>query len=172
MNPWLIGVPAAVAAGVAGITLYGAGFPRAQLFGPAVWHTPAANKLALTFDDGPNPAITPKLLELLAKTQRQSHIFSRGQIRPRVPVLSRKKLPRRDTRSAITQTRTRICSFADAGKRVRNFNAAAKQFSRPPGPLRAGFVPPSACALRGLSKSLIGKQCAPCCGRTCPATGV
>jgi peptidoglycan/xylan/chitin deacetylase (PgdA/CDA1 family) len=89
MNPWLIGVPAAVAAGMAGITLYGGGFPRAQLFGTAVWHTPAANKLALTFDDGPNPAITPKLLELLAKHNAKATFFMVGKFVRECPSLAK-----------------------------------------------------------------------------------
>ena len=89
MDPWLIGVPAAVAAGLAGITLYGAGFPRAQLFGPTVWYTHAANKLALTFDDGPNPAITPKLLELFAQYNVKATFFAVGKFVRECPDLTK-----------------------------------------------------------------------------------
>src|SRR5277367_4666589 len=63
MNPWEIVVPAAIA--VAGGYSYGAVHPRAQIFGVNVHHTNSPRQLAITFDDGPNPAITPKLLQLL-----------------------------------------------------------------------------------------------------------
>ena len=65
MNPWLIGAPSTIAAGVAGITAYGAAYPRAQLFGPTVCRTRSAKQLALTFDDGPDPAWTPRILDIL-----------------------------------------------------------------------------------------------------------
>ena len=62
MDPWLIAAPAV---GFAGLTAYGAVHPRAQILGPTVCHSNRPEKLALTFDDGPNPALTPKLLDLL-----------------------------------------------------------------------------------------------------------
>ena len=79
MNPSTIEVPVAIAAGLAGLTAYGAAYPRAQLFGPTVCHTGAPNKLAITFDDGPNPAITPKLLDLLAKHNARATFFLVGK---------------------------------------------------------------------------------------------
>jgi len=43
--------------------------------------------LALTFDDGPNPAITPKLLELLAKHKARATFFLVGKFVRQCPVL-------------------------------------------------------------------------------------
>ena len=82
MNPWLIAAPA-VAAGFASFTAYGAVHARAQLFGPTLVYSNQPDKLALTFDDGPNPAITPKLLDLLDRHQAKATFFLIGKyVRP------------------------------------------------------------------------------------------
>jgi len=86
MNPWLIAPPTLVA-GAAVMTAYGAVDPRSQLFGPALTHTAAANQLALTFDDGPNPAITPKLLDLLAQHNARATFFFVGKFVRQCPDL-------------------------------------------------------------------------------------
>jgi peptidoglycan/xylan/chitin deacetylase (PgdA/CDA1 family) len=52
------------AATVAGTVAWGAVAPSSQLFGPTVRRTPCARQIALTFDDGPNPVVTPQLLDL------------------------------------------------------------------------------------------------------------
>ncbi len=78
MNPWWMAAPT-VAAGMAGITAYGAVHPAAQLFGASVCRTSSARKLAITFDDGPNPAITPKLLELLERHKAKATFFVVGR---------------------------------------------------------------------------------------------
>jgi len=89
MNPWMIGVPSAVLAGLAGITAYSAVNSRTQLFGPAVCHTRSARHLALTFDDGPNPAITPHLLDLLAKHNAKATFFLVGKFVRECPDLAK-----------------------------------------------------------------------------------
>lgn len=78
MNPWLIAAPA-VAGGFAALTAYAAVQPRAQLFGPTVCRTDGPQKLAITFDDGPNPAITPKLLDLLSRHNARATFFLVGK---------------------------------------------------------------------------------------------
>jgi peptidoglycan/xylan/chitin deacetylase (PgdA/CDA1 family) len=79
MNPWVIGGPTAVAAAAAGLVAYGAVYPRSQLFGGTVYRTNSPRKLALTFDDGPNPAITPKLLDLLDRFKARATFFVIGK---------------------------------------------------------------------------------------------
>ena len=79
MNPWLIGAPAIGAAAAAGIAAYGGAYPRAQLFGPTTCRTNSPRKLALTFDDGPNPEITPRLLDLLERYKARSTFFLIGR---------------------------------------------------------------------------------------------
>jgi peptidoglycan/xylan/chitin deacetylase (PgdA/CDA1 family) len=78
MSAWEIATTAVVLGG-AGIAAYGAVIPHSQLFGPTVCSTSAARKLAITFDDGPNPAITPKLLDLLDRYKAKSTFFPVGK---------------------------------------------------------------------------------------------
>jgi peptidoglycan/xylan/chitin deacetylase (PgdA/CDA1 family) len=81
VNPWIIGAPIAGAAGV-GLALWGAVSPSSQLFGPTLRILPTdgtAKRIALTFDDGPNPAITPKLMELLARYNAKATFFVVGK---------------------------------------------------------------------------------------------
>jgi peptidoglycan/xylan/chitin deacetylase (PgdA/CDA1 family) len=74
MNLWNISVP--VVAG-AGLWAWGAFHPRSQLFGPAV--STAGGACALTFDDGPNPRVTPRLLGLLEKHGVRATFFVLGK---------------------------------------------------------------------------------------------
>lgn len=94
MNSWMIESSAAIAAGIAGLAVYGAAYPRAQLFGPTLCRTEAPNKLAITFDDGPNPAITPKLLNLLAKHNAKATFFLVGKFVRECPTLTKEILAR------------------------------------------------------------------------------
>lgn len=87
MNPWLIGAPAAAVAATAGLAAYGGVYPRAQLFGPAICRTDSPRKLALTFDDGPNPSITPKLLDLLEHHKAPATFFLIGRYMRECPEL-------------------------------------------------------------------------------------
>jgi len=74
-----MGVPGAIGAAAAGLAAYGGAHPRAQLFGQTICRTNSPRKLAITFDDGPNPSITPKLLDLLAKHNAPATFFLIGR---------------------------------------------------------------------------------------------
>jgi peptidoglycan-N-acetylglucosamine deacetylase len=84
LNPWPIVVGAAA---VAGGGAWGAVAPSSQMFGPTVRHTDAANKIALTFDDGPNPAVTPRLLELFDRYSVRATFFLIGKFVRERPAL-------------------------------------------------------------------------------------
>jgi peptidoglycan-N-acetylglucosamine deacetylase len=88
VNPWLISAPAAILT-AAGITSYGAIHPRSQLFGETLSCTDSPCKLAITFDDGPNPAITPRLLDLLAGFSVPATFFLIGKYARQNPELVR-----------------------------------------------------------------------------------
>ena len=69
----------------AGGCAYAALWPASQLFGPTLIAPPRPGELALTFDDGPNPAWTPRLLDLLASHDVRATFFlvgSRAQAEP------------------------------------------------------------------------------------------
>jgi len=103
MNPALIGVPA-VAALTAGFTTYAAVYPRSQLFGATICRTPSPPLLALTFDDGPNPAITPALLDLLDKNNAKATFFMIGRFVRECPELTREVAARGHLIGNHTQT--------------------------------------------------------------------
>jgi peptidoglycan/xylan/chitin deacetylase (PgdA/CDA1 family) len=92
VNAWLIAAPIVTAA--AGVAVYGAAYPRAQLFGSTVCRTNSSRHLALTFDDGPNPAITPKLLDLLDRYNAQATFFVVGRFVRECPQLVREIVAR------------------------------------------------------------------------------
>lgn len=89
MNPWLIGPPLTLTAAVAAVTAYGAVHPRSELFGPVIWRSNSPRKLTITFDDGPNPKITPELLNLLDTFQARATFFVIGRFARECPELLR-----------------------------------------------------------------------------------
>jgi peptidoglycan-N-acetylglucosamine deacetylase len=92
--PWALG---AVAANHAGLTAVGL-WPRSRLLGPNITRLPAAlaaaNKIALTFDDGPNPAITPWVLDELDKHDAKATFFCVGEHVRAHPELTREIVKR------------------------------------------------------------------------------
>jgi peptidoglycan-N-acetylglucosamine deacetylase len=78
-----------VAAGAAGVAAWAAVHPTSQIFGPAICRTPRADMVALTFDDGPNPAATPQILALLEKYNAKATFFLVGQFARACPEMVR-----------------------------------------------------------------------------------
>jgi peptidoglycan/xylan/chitin deacetylase (PgdA/CDA1 family) len=58
-------------------------WPRGQLLGPNLVRLPAPavrrREIALTFDDGPDPEVTPRVLELLDRYQARASFFCIGE---------------------------------------------------------------------------------------------
>src|ERR1700731_1229688 len=80
----------AAAAGLAvGGGVYAALSPGSQVFGKTVIAGRDPNEIALTYDDGPNPAATPRLLEVLAKQGVQATFFVIGEFVRQQPALAR-----------------------------------------------------------------------------------
>lgn len=66
------------------VVLIGSGFvPRSRLLGANITRLPAAcshaNRVALTFDDGPDPEVTPAVLKILARHQVKATFFCVGR---------------------------------------------------------------------------------------------
>jgi peptidoglycan/xylan/chitin deacetylase (PgdA/CDA1 family) len=63
----------------AGICAWGAYHPSSELFGKTQRRTGRARTIALTFDDGPNPAVTQQLLDLLERYDARGTFFLIGR---------------------------------------------------------------------------------------------
>jgi len=87
MNPWA--AAGVVAFGGAAMGAWGAVHPRSQLFGRTLRVTGNASTIALTFDDGPNPAATPALLDLLDAHDARATFFLIGRHVRAFPALAR-----------------------------------------------------------------------------------
>jgi len=86
--PWALGAVAANHLAAASLTLA----PSNRLLGPVLTGLPGAGEralVALTFDDGPDPQVTPRLLELLARHRARATFFCIGQRVARHPALAR-----------------------------------------------------------------------------------
>lgn len=67
-------------AGTAATLAIGAYAPNSRLFGPVIGRGPSTSpSLYLTFDDGPNPGATPRVLETLARLQAPAAFFMVGR---------------------------------------------------------------------------------------------
>jgi peptidoglycan/xylan/chitin deacetylase (PgdA/CDA1 family) len=97
LSPLATGISAKLGA-VAGLGLavgacaYAALWPGSQLFGRTMIAPRRPGELALTFDDGPNPACTPRLLELLASHDVRATFFLLGGFAQSEPSLVRRIL--------------------------------------------------------------------------------
>src|SRR5882724_6173074 len=148
MNPALMGLPAAAAL-AAGIAAYAAVHPRAQLFGATICCTAAPLQLALTFDDGPNPAVTPALLDLLHKYDAKASFFMIGRFVRQCPELTREVAARGHLVGNHTQTHPNLFWVSPRGVRselqqcqaaLRDTLGAPAKYFRPPFGLRNPWV--------------------------------
>jgi peptidoglycan-N-acetylglucosamine deacetylase len=140
VNPAFIAVPAALAAAT-GLAAYAGRYPDSKIFGPAITHTKSPRKLAITFDDGPNPTMTPKLLDLLERHKARATFFVIGEFARHHPELLRETVARghvignhTDSHpnlfwSSASQTRDELRRCHDAITSALN---APPRFFRPP----------------------------------------
>lgn len=107
VSPWFIALPAA--AGIAaGVAAWGAVYPTSQMFGAALCRTPGRRQIALTFDDGPNPAVTPRLLALLEQQNVHATFFLVGRFAQACPALVREIAARGHTLGNHTETHANL----------------------------------------------------------------
>ena len=72
--PTLLGLGGYLVLGTAGVF-----WPERGMYGRLLWHGPARPEVALTFDDGPSPTTTPRVLELLAAAGVRATFFVVGR---------------------------------------------------------------------------------------------
>jgi peptidoglycan-N-acetylglucosamine deacetylase len=92
LSAWVYtGIGAAAGLGlVCGGYAYAALWPGSRLFGSALIAPKRMGELALTFDDGPNPLWTPRLLDVLAKHNVRATFFLIGRYAEAEPALVRR----------------------------------------------------------------------------------
>jgi len=155
VNPFLVSVPAAVLA-TGGVAAYGAFFPRAQLFGATTCRTNSPRKLAITFDDGPNPAITPKLLDLLDRYEAKATFFVIGRFVRECPDLVKETAARGHVIGNHTESHVNLLKLGPAQITVElrlchhaiaNALGAPAKWFRPPYGFRNPWVIPTATSL-------------------------
>ncbi len=87
--PWALGAVIVNHLLMAAIGLW----PRSHWLGPNWTHLPAAatarNEIALTIDDGPDPIVTPQVLDMLDRYAAQATFFCIGEKAARYPDLCR-----------------------------------------------------------------------------------
>jgi peptidoglycan/xylan/chitin deacetylase (PgdA/CDA1 family) len=83
-------IAAALAWAAGGVAaLYGALEPNNSLFGPVTGRGPRDRRIYLTFDDGPNPAATPRIVATLAREEAPAAFFMVGAHARRFPAAAR-----------------------------------------------------------------------------------
>jgi peptidoglycan/xylan/chitin deacetylase (PgdA/CDA1 family) len=83
----VIGVAGATGLGIGGFA-YASRWPTSQILGRTLIAPRLPGQLALTFDDGPNPAWTPRLLDILAEHNVRATFFMVGKFARAEPELA------------------------------------------------------------------------------------
>ena len=87
ISPTWFAVGGVCAAG--GLFAWGTLAPGSQIFGRTLRRLDDASCMAITFDDGPNPIVTPGVLEILARHNATATFFLIGQRVRAFPALAR-----------------------------------------------------------------------------------
>ncbi|WP_345815027.1 polysaccharide deacetylase family protein [Paraburkholderia sp. PREW-6R] len=150
--PWWL---AAIFANHAIFTVAGL-LPRTTLLGPNWTRLPAhprnADAIALTIDDGPDPAVTPQLLDLLDAFQVRATFFCIGEKVQRHPELAREIVKRGHALENHSQIHVHTFSVTLPGALAREIDTAQRTledisgerplFFRAPAGLRNLFLEP------------------------------
>jgi peptidoglycan-N-acetylglucosamine deacetylase len=156
VNSWIVAAPVLAAAG-AGLTAYAARYPHAQLFGPVISRTNSRRKLAITFDDGPNPSMTPKFLELLARYDARATFFLIGRYARECPELVRELAARGHLVGNHTESHPNLLRTSPADTReelracqnaIGDALGAPPRFFRPPFGFRSPWLASAAGELK------------------------
>jgi len=150
--------PPALAAVIADIGLLTAAglWPRSHLLGPNLTRLPAAaaarNEIALTIDDGPDPEVTPPVLDLLDAAGVKATFFCIGELVARQPALVRDMVGRGHAvenhslrhfkRFSVLGPRAMAAEIAGGQEAITVATGRAPRFFRPIAGLRNVFLEP------------------------------
>jgi peptidoglycan/xylan/chitin deacetylase (PgdA/CDA1 family) len=132
----------AVAAGLtAGGLFYASLWPTSQIFGRALIAGTDSHEVALTFDDGPNDAATPQLLEVLARHGVRATFFAVGGFARQKPELVRQVVAAGHLLGNHTMTHPKLSiepgrrvrqELADCSALLEDITGTVVRFFRPP----------------------------------------
>ncbi len=157
--PWLLG---AVIADHLVLTAAGL-WPRSRLLGPNWTRLPAtaaaAGAVAITIDDGPDPEITPRVLDLLDQHGAKATFFCVGELVERHSQLAREIVSRGHSienhsqhhlhRFSVLGPRGMAGEIESAQRAIEGITGERPRFFRAPAGLRSPFLEP-VLARRGL----------------------
>ena len=160
--PWALGALAGNHAVLATIALT----PRSSMFGPNLTRLPpeaiARAEIALTFDDGPDPEVTPRVLAILAEHGARATFFCIAARAMRHPELCREIVRRGHSIENHSRSHPVTFAFHGLGGLRREIVAAqaliatlasrAPRFFRPPAGFRSPLLDP---VLHGLGLKLV-----------------
>jgi peptidoglycan-N-acetylglucosamine deacetylase len=150
--PWLL--PAIV---LNHLVLTAAGlWPRSTLLGPNILRLPQAararNEIALTFDDGPDPDVTPRVLDLLDRFGAKASFFCVGRQAALHPQIVREIVRRGHSVENHTEQHANVFAFYGlarlrreihaAQQRIERFTGRAPEFFRAPAGIRSPLLEP------------------------------
>ena len=143
----MAGVIAEVAAGAAaagllgGGLLYASAWPTSRIFGRTLIAGVDPREMALTFDDGPNDAATPQLLDVLARHQIRATFFTMGSFARQRPEIVRRVVAAGHLLGNHTMTHPRLSTepaarvrqeLVDCSVVLEDIGGVAVRFFRPP----------------------------------------
>lgn len=150
--PWALGAVVANHLLIAAVGLW----PRSRWLGPNWTRLPAAsaarNEIALTIDDGPDPQVTPQVLDLLDRHRVKATFFCIGELAAKHPALCREIVQRGHAVENHSQRHRHNFSLLGMSGFTREIQAAqdtltgiagqAPMFFRAPAGLRNPFLDP------------------------------
>jgi peptidoglycan-N-acetylglucosamine deacetylase len=123
------------------VIAWGAYHPASTLFGPTIRRATGRDAIALTFDDGPNPAATPRLLDLLDSHGVRATFFLIGRWCRACPAIARDIAARGHAIGNHTDThpnlvllprRRIVAELSDCQAAIRDTSGADPRLMRPP----------------------------------------
>ena len=129
--------------------MYAAAWPTSQIFGRTLVAGSDTREVALTFDDGPNDAATPELLEVLGRRGVRATFFAMGDFARLRPEIARQVVAAGHVLGNHTMSHPRLSiasaarvrqELADCNAVLEEITGVAVRFFRPPFGARRPFV--------------------------------
>jgi peptidoglycan/xylan/chitin deacetylase (PgdA/CDA1 family) len=114
--------------------MYAAAWPTSQIFGRTLVAGSDTREVALTFDDGPNDAATPELLEVLARHGARATFFAMGDFARLRPEMVRQVVAAGHVLGNHTMSHPRLSieSAARVRQELRDCNALLEEITGTP----------------------------------------